>query len=212
MGYIYTSSILSSAVLHSSDDGASWTAQNTGATPVVNAVWGSGPGDVFAVGQMGTILQYSDPLAPVAVEIPGQGVWRYEDATGWRQLTPANASQVGVDRARRRGRGDPRLRRVGATRTRPPGRSWTPPTPRCSPWPATASSPPKSPASACGRYEDATAGTQLTPAEVSGLDVDARGDAAVAIPGAAVGRFEDAVGCNRLWNQPTQDASQAIRN
>ena len=38
-------------------------------------------------------------MAPVAVEIPGSGVWRYEDATGWQQLTPANASQVGVDSA-----------------------------------------------------------------------------------------------------------------
>ena len=28
---------------------------------------------------------------------PGQGVWRYEDATGWEQLTAANASQAVVD-------------------------------------------------------------------------------------------------------------------
>ncbi len=38
---------------------------------------------------------FSQP--PVVTEIPGAGVWRFEDATGWQQLTPADASQVGVD-------------------------------------------------------------------------------------------------------------------
>ena len=37
-----------------------------------------------------------DGRGDVAVEIPGSGVWRYEDATAWPQLTPADASQVSI--------------------------------------------------------------------------------------------------------------------
>ena len=54
-------------------------------------------GDVFAVGNDNSgavILHHSDPAAdPVAAEIPDAGVWRFEQATGWRQLTPANPPQ-----------------------------------------------------------------------------------------------------------------------
>ena len=35
-------------------------------------------------------------LSALAAEFPGHGVWRFEDSTGWRQLTPANATQVAV--------------------------------------------------------------------------------------------------------------------
>jgi hypothetical protein len=45
--------------------------------------------------------QQDQALVPHAVymvgEFPGQGVWRFEDTTGWQQLTPVDASQVAID-------------------------------------------------------------------------------------------------------------------
>ena len=58
----------------------------------------------------------------VAAEIPGFGVWRYEDATGWMQLTPADASLAAIDAS-----GDVAVdfpvSACGASRTAPAGRS-----------------------------------------------------------------------------------------
>ena len=63
-----------------------------------------------------------DANGDVAVEIPGFGVWRFEDAGGWKQLTPSDASQVSIA-----GNGivaidDPERRRAGASRTPRAGR------------------------------------------------------------------------------------------
>ena len=38
-----------------------------------------------------------DGNGDVAIEIPGFGVWRWEDATGWAQLTTADASLAAID-------------------------------------------------------------------------------------------------------------------
>ena len=38
-----------------------------------------------------------DAKGDVAVEIPGAGVWRFEDASGWAQLTPADVTLLAVD-------------------------------------------------------------------------------------------------------------------
>jgi hypothetical protein len=44
------------------------------------------------------VLSSSDTVGDVAVELPGAGVWFFQDATGWRQLTGGNASSPGASR------------------------------------------------------------------------------------------------------------------
>jgi len=42
-------------------DGSSWTPMSSGTTNWLEGVWGSSSGDVFAVGESGTILHYWAP-------------------------------------------------------------------------------------------------------------------------------------------------------
>ena len=57
-------------ILHSSDDGASWQAQTSGSSQILADVWGSGPNNVFVVGDNGTILHTTNDGA----------VWKAQDA------------------------------------------------------------------------------------------------------------------------------------
>ena len=80
-------------ILHSSDDGASWVAQNLGTAKIPLAVWGSGPGDVFAVGIGGTVLHRSDPETPAQPD-PVFAVFADHSlsehtSAGWQLLSPA---------------------------------------------------------------------------------------------------------------------------
>ncbi len=142
--------------------------------------------------------------APVAVEISGAGVWRYEDATGWNHLTTANASLVSVDPS-----GDVAIEIPGAGVWRFEDASgWKQLT--------TANASQVSiagngfvaieiPTAGVWRFEDASGWNQLTTANASALDMDANGDVAIEIPTAGVWRFEDATGWNQLT---TANASQ----
>ena len=42
------------------------------------------------------VEELEDRLVPstVVAEFPGNGVWRYEDTSGWKQLTTAQASNI----------------------------------------------------------------------------------------------------------------------
>src|SRR5262249_30748587 len=59
----------SAIVLHSTDGGATWNVQNSGATKSLGGVWGSGRGDVFVGGTGGILFHTNDSGAswhPVA--------------------------------------------------------------------------------------------------------------------------------------------------
>src|SRR5262249_5387958 len=43
-----------------------------------------------------TLGWYDNANGDVAVSITGSGVWRWEDATGWRELSPADAMSVSI--------------------------------------------------------------------------------------------------------------------
>ena len=43
-------------ILHSANDGQTWSPQTSGTTDGLSAVWGTGPDDIFAVGSFGVIL------------------------------------------------------------------------------------------------------------------------------------------------------------
>jgi phosphatidylinositol-3-phosphatase len=156
-------------------------------------------GDLFKPGALTPVVS-----APVAVEISGAGVWRNEAATGWQQLTTANASLVSVDPS-----GDVAIEIPGAGvwRFKDAG-LWTQ---------LTASD--ASQVSIAGngivaieiqgagvwRFKDVGGWAQVTTANATSLDVDAAGDVAIEIQGAGVWRYKDAT----AWAQlTTADASQ----
>jgi photosystem II stability/assembly factor-like uncharacterized protein len=47
-------------ILHSKDEGNTWTPQNSGTTANLHKIWGSSKRDIFVIGQTGTILHSSD--------------------------------------------------------------------------------------------------------------------------------------------------------
>ncbi len=121
------------------------------------------------------------------VIFPGQGVWRYEDATGWQQLTTADASQAVVD-----ANGDVAVEIPGYGVWRYEDASgWRQLT--------TADASQVSiagdgivavtiPNAGVWRYEDAVGWQEMTPANPTQIGVDAHGDVVAAIPGAGVWR------------------------
>ncbi|HVS40112.1 MAG TPA: IPT/TIG domain-containing protein [Gemmataceae bacterium] len=141
---------------------------------------------------------------PAAAEFPGLGVWRYESASGWRQLTSINAAQVGVDS-------------LGDVAAEFPGLGvWR--FEDATGWKQLAAADASQisiagagvvatafPGFGVWRFEDATGWKQLTAANPRQLALDANGDVAVEIPAAGVWRFEDPTGWKQLT---TADASQ----
>ena len=143
-------------------------------------------GDLFQPGALTRAVP-----APVAVEIPGGGVWRYEDATGWKQLTTANASLVSVDPS-----GDVAIEIPGAgVRRYEDASAWKQVTTANTSQVSIAGNgfvAVEIPNAGVWRYEDASAWTQLTTANASALDMDGNGDVVIEIQGAGVWRIEDA--------------------
>ncbi|HET7233242.1 MAG TPA: hypothetical protein VFJ16_24740, partial [Longimicrobium sp.] len=60
--------------------GGGWVAMNSGVSIALHGVWGSGPNDVYAVGDGGTVLHYdgnpAQDWAPVATGVPPAGAVR----------------------------------------------------------------------------------------------------------------------------------------
>ncbi len=90
-----------------------WAAQATGTTSTLCGIWGSGPGDVFAVGENGTILHYDGAVwSPMDSGVSGilYGVWgsssmdvfavgetgviRHYDGSGWTQMASGTNRQL----------------------------------------------------------------------------------------------------------------------
>ncbi len=144
------------------------------------------------------------PATYVVSEIPGYGVWRYDSATGWQQLTPADASQVAVD-----ARGDvvAEFSGYGVWRYED-STGWQQLTPADAAQVGISGNgivAAELPGYGVWRFEDATGWAQLTPANASQIAVAGNGIVAAELPGYGVWRYEDATG----WQQLTPaNASQ----
>jgi len=64
-------------------NGSAWQTMNSGTIEDLNGVWGSGPSDVYAVGDNGTVLHYDGNVdgdwtavtTPADASAPVNGVW-----------------------------------------------------------------------------------------------------------------------------------------
>ena len=132
-----------------------------------------------------------------AVEIPTQGVWRYSDATGWQQLTSANASLVAADASDDVTAEFPGFgvwRYQDAT-------GWQQLTPSDASllvMDANGDLAAEFPGQGVWRYESATGWQQLNTANASLLAINDHGDLAVELPGQGVWRYESATGWQQL--------------
>ena len=122
------------------------------------------------------------------VIFPGQGVWRYEDVTGWEQLTTADASQAVVD-----ANGDVAVEIPGAGVWRfEDAGGWQQLTPADASQVAIAGDGIVAvtiPNAGVWRFEDAKGWQEMTPANPTQIGVDAQGDVVAAIAGAGVWRY-----------------------
>jgi hypothetical protein len=157
-------------------------------------------------GRMARLYHNSSADSFAVAEIAGAGVWRYSTSGGWKQLTPANASQVGVD-----GRGDVVAEIPGAGvwryEDRLPGSHWQQLTPADASQVGIAGKGnvvAEIPGAGVWRFRDSTGWQQLTPADASLVSIDGNADVVAEIPGWGVWRFEDATGWQQLT---TADAS-----
>ncbi len=136
---------------------------------------------------------------------PGQGVYRYEDATGWMQLTPANASQAVID-----DNGDVAAEIPGAGVWRFEDASgWTQLTPADASQVSIAGNGiVAAEISGFGvwRFEDAKGWQKMTPADATHIGVDAHGDVVAAIAGAGVCRYLYTAG----WAHLTPDDAAQV--
>ncbi len=135
--------------------------------------------------------------APVVAQFPGAGIWRFESATGWAQLTTADPTHMASD-----DRGDVIAEIAGAGVWRfEDATGWKQLTPADAALVALdgqGGAAVAIPGAGVWRFRDATGWAQLTTANPTQMVMDANGDVAVAIPGAGVWRHEDATGWKQL--------------
>jgi hypothetical protein len=137
-----------------------------------------------------------DSAGDVAAEFPNQGVWRYEDATGWQQLTGSNVTQVAI------ANGNVAVENPGYGVWRyEDAKGWQ----NLTTWDAShigidayGDVAAAFPNQGVWRYEDATGWQQLTASNVSQLAMAPNGYVVVENPGYGVWRYEDATGWKLL--------------
>jgi hypothetical protein len=150
-----------------------------------------------------------NPIVPTTVtyeaaEFSGAGVWRFDSATGWHQLTSANATAVDAD-----ANGDVAAVIPGAGLWRfQDATGWqqlTPATPSLIGMSGRGYVAAVLPGYGIYRFEDGTGWQQLTAATASQVGVDLYGNVIAEIPGAGVWRYDDF----HRWQQLTPtDANQ----
>jgi hypothetical protein len=162
-------------------------------------------------GRMARLYRAGNAESFAVAEIAGAGVWRYSSLSGWKQLTPANASQVGVD-----GRGDVVAEIPGAGVWRYedglPGSHWQQLTPADASQVSIAGKGnvvAEIPGAGVWRFRDTTGWQQLTPANASLVGIDGNADVVAEIPGAGVWRYLEGAGGNP-WQQLTPADASAL--
>jgi hypothetical protein len=142
--------------------------------------------------------------ANVVAEFPGNGLWRYNSATGWQQLTPADAAMVAINpigdvAAQFNGNGLWRFQN---------STQWIQLTPADAAQVAIddlGDVAAQFDGNGVWRYEDATLWQMLSPAQASAVAIGGAGNVAAEFNGQGVWRFENATG----WLQLTPaDAAQ----
>ncbi len=132
----------------------------------------------------------------VVVEVPNSGVWRYESATGWQQLTPADASEVAVDS---QGNVAAEIPGYGVWRYEN-AVGWQQLTPADAALIAINAGNVAVDITSNGvwRFENATGWKELSPADPIEMQMDAAGDVVEDVSGHGVWRFQDAIGWQQL--------------